>query len=60
MPNFFETGKISQNFLSAVVVIGALMIKSHETKRSPTVCLFVLLLYVPSQQLWSLQDGQFT
>ena len=24
------------------------------------VCLFVLLLYVPSQQLWSLQDGQFT
>ena len=24
------------------------------------VCLFVLLLYVPSQQLWSLQDGQFS
>ena len=24
------------------------------------VCLFVLLLYVPSQQLWSLPDGQFT
>ena len=24
------------------------------------VCLFVLLLYVPSQQLWSLRDGQFT
>ena len=24
------------------------------------VCLFVLLLYVPSQQLWSLGDGQFT
>ena len=22
--------------------------------------LFVLLLYVPSQQLWSWQDGQFT
>ena len=22
--------------------------------------LFVLLLYVPSQQLWSLQNGQFT
>ena len=22
-------------------------------------CLFVLLLYVPSQQLWSLRDGQF-
>ena len=24
------------------------------------VCLFVLLLYVPSQLLWSLRDGQFT
>ena len=24
------------------------------------VCLFVVLLYVPSQQLWSLRDGQFT
>ena len=24
------------------------------------VCLFVLLLNVPSQQLWSLRDGQFT
>ena len=22
-------------------------------------CLFVLLLYVPSQQLWSWRDGQF-
>ena len=24
------------------------------------VCLFVVLLYVPSQQLWSWRDGQFT
>ena len=24
------------------------------------VCLFVLLLYVPSQQLWSRRDVQFT
>ena len=24
------------------------------------VCLFVLLLYVPSQQLWSWRDSQFT
>ena len=24
------------------------------------VCVCVLLLYVPSQQLWSLRDGQFT
>ena len=23
-------------------------------------CLFVLLLYFPSQQLWSLRDGQLT
>ena len=23
-------------------------------------CLFVLLLYIPSQQLWSWLDGQFT
>ena len=26
----------------------------------PVSCLFVLLLYVPSQQLWSWRDGQFT
>ena len=25
-----------------------------------SMILFVLLLYVPSQQLWSLRDGQFT
>ena len=24
------------------------------------VCLFVLLIYVPSQQLWSWQDEEFT
>ena len=45
---------------SAVVVIDLLFIVA------PIVCgvsLFfwlVLLLYVPSQQLWSLRDGQFT
>ena len=36
---------------------------STNTSSSTTTCLFclfVLLLYVPSQQLWSLQDGQFT
>ena len=27
---------------------------------SEDICLFVLLLYVPIQQLWSLRDGQFT
>ena len=26
----------------------------------PMAHLFVLLLYVPCQQLWSLRDGQFT
>ena len=26
----------------------------------PLFCLFVLVLYVPSQQLWSLRGGQFT
>ena len=25
-----------------------------------SISLFVLLLYVPSEQLWSLRDGQFT
>ena len=30
------------------------------TKRTLGLYLFVLLLYVPSQQLWSLRDGQFT
>ena len=30
-----------------------------KTLRTET-CLFVLLLYVPSQQLWSWRDGQFT
>ena len=31
----------------------------YECKCCLFVCLF-LLLYVPSQQLWSLRDGQFT
>ena len=30
------------------------------TEITKTNALFVLLLYVPSQQLWSLRDGQFT
>ena len=33
--------------------------KDSELGHTETVCLFCLLLYVPSQQLWSLQDGQF-
>ena len=31
-----------------------------ESDNKMTNGLFVLLLYVPIQQLWSLQDGQFT
>ena len=32
----------------------------RSTSYGVDVCLFVLLLYVPSQQLWSLRDCQFT
>ena len=34
--------------------------KSESNPHILKVCLFVLLLYVPSQQLWSWRDGQFT
>ena len=38
-----------------------LLILFQKTLSGILVCLFVcLLLYVPSQQLWSLRDGQFT
>ena len=40
---------VSQDFFYAFSVVS--MITNN---------LFVLLLYVPSQQLWSLRDGQFT
>ena len=33
---------------------------SRRGKQMNFVCLFVLLLYVQSQQLWSWRDGQFT
>ena len=32
----------------------------HHASIIKLTCLFVLLLYVPSQQLWSCRDGQFT
>ena len=32
----------------------------HPNHNNFVVCLFVCLLYIPSQQLWSLRDGQFT
>ena len=35
-------------------------ISQHGAQRRYTFVLFVLLLYVPSQQLWSWWDGQFT
>ena len=31
-----------------------------EVEEIRNVCLFVLLLYIQSQQLWSWRDGQFT
>ena len=40
------------NYIEQISVMIAAMILS--------LCLFVLLLYVPSQQLWSLRVGQFT
>ena len=33
---------------------------NHAFQLGQMSCLFVLLLYVPSQQLWSWRDGQFT
>ena len=33
---------------------------ANKLSQTRFVFLFVLLLYVPSQQLWSLRDGQFT
>ena len=32
----------------------------HKSIVSVSFCLFVFLLYVQGQQLWSLRDGQFT
>ena len=37
-----------------------LKLSQHGAQRRYTFVLFVLLLYVPSQQLWSWWDGQFT
>ena len=34
--------------------------KKKASKKNSGVGWLVLLLYVPSQQLWSLRDGQFT
>ena len=52
------TGSVSPDYLevaTAVVVMPPTLIKFRGL-----VGWLVLLLYVPSQQLWSLRDGQFT
>ena len=36
------------------------LLKDIKPHKATGPCLFVLLLYVPSQQLWSLRDGQFS
>ena len=61
--NHFMHEKIIQNFTSKRIVENrwTVLDKTDKIKIAyQIVCLFVLLLYVPSQQLWSLQDGQFT
>ena len=71
---FSKIRKDVANLSSAAVVIGALRVKIVDyadllplpkslywiEKLYASVCLFVLLLYVPSQQLCSWRDGQFT
>ena len=42
-----------------LIILGLKMSKG-DGYRPDAFALFVLLLYVPSQQLWSLWDGQFT
>ena len=37
----------------------ASVLEADDILESLFVCLFVLLLYVPSQQLWSWREGQF-
>ena len=45
------------SILNSSVMLGNYL---QQTTSADDIFLFVLLLYVPSQQLWSLQDGQFT
>ena len=55
--------KIKVNNQIIYFVVNASHPKPLDTATSNFVVLlvlFVLLLYVPSQQLWSLRDGQFT
>ena len=51
-PKYFET------FISCRYSVYGLSM--YECGGYLFVCLYVLLLYVPSQQLWSWRDGRFT
>ena len=50
--------QLDMNIWCKSIVCGILFF--HMMYQFLFVCLFVLLLYVPSQQLWSLRYGQFT
>ena len=47
-------------FYNSVLRVGDNKVKTNSDCLILFVCLFALLLYVPSQQLWSWWDGQFT
>ena len=64
-------GMIPKVFRRSIAFAIAIVVTSHSSSFEYTMSvhavhagaeriLFVLLLYVPSQQLWSLRDGQFT
>ena len=55
----FNLCKLEKAFRMSQVYLGQL-VHMQVCFKGCLFCLFVLLLYVPSQQLWSLQDGQFT
>ena len=61
--NYLQQTTTADNIFRCIFFLGALRVKSStlysEASIPRSVC-FVLLLYVPSQQLWSLRDGQFT
>ena len=58
--HYFFTVKVMLILNIAIILNFDGVSKYSIEKVSQNVCLFVLLLYVPSQQLWSLRDGQFT
>ena len=46
--------------LKSLIAADVLTLTMLNKDMSRYMILFVLLLYVPGQQLWSLRDGQFT